>query len=86
MKALSKKAPVPLGKSLDRIMGDFWIVVNNLDATPGIFVLKPKEVSARAHLGEKEGRVSFWLQPRSYMLPEFENRWDRLVSEPSDRL
>ncbi len=67
-------------------MGDFWIVVNNLDATPGIFVLKPKEVSARAHLGEKEGRVSFWLQPRSYMLPEFENRWDRLVSEPSDRL
>jgi hypothetical protein len=24
VKALSKRAPVPLGTSLDKIMGDFW--------------------------------------------------------------
>jgi len=78
VKALSKKSPVPLGNSLDRVMGDYWIIVNNLDATPGIFVLKPEEVRSRAHRGVKEDRVSFWLQPKSYMLPEFDARWERL--------
>jgi hypothetical protein len=28
VKALSKKkAPVPLGKSIDGVMGDFWVIV-----------------------------------------------------------
>ncbi|GIU78573.1 MAG: hypothetical protein KatS3mg005_1811 [Bryobacteraceae bacterium] len=30
VKSLSKRNPVPLGTSLDRIMGDFWIIVNEL--------------------------------------------------------
>src|SRR5437899_495068 len=71
VKALSKKNPVPLGGSLDRVMGDFWIVVNNLDATHGIFILKPEEVKASAHRGEKDGKISYWLQPKSYVLPEY---------------
>jgi hypothetical protein len=85
VKALSKKSPVPLGKSLDRVMGDFWIIVNNLDSAPGIFVLKPEEVVSRAHRGVKEDRVSFWLQPKSYMLPEFESRWERLEEKKPNK-
>ena len=81
VKALSKKNPVPLGNSLERIMGDFWIIVNNLDAVPGIYILTPEEVRSGAHRGVKEERVSFWLQPKSYMLPEFEARWERLEEE-----
>jgi hypothetical protein len=80
VKALSKRAPVPLGKTLDKIMGDFWVIVNNLDETPGVFILLPDEVRSAAHRGEKEGRISYWLQPKSYMLPEYEGRWDRLGS------
>ncbi|HOY53752.1 MAG TPA: hypothetical protein PK879_12755 [Opitutaceae bacterium] len=78
VKSLSKKNPVPLGNSLDKIMGDFWVIVNNLDAEPGIYVLKPEEVRSRAHRGVKEDKVSFWLQPKSYMLPEFQSQWERL--------
>ncbi len=29
-------------------------------------------------LGEKEDRVSFWLQPRSYDKPDFREAWDRI--------
>jgi hypothetical protein len=78
VKSLSKKNPVPVGGSLDKVLGDFWIIVNNLDAQHGVFVMTPTEVKERAHRGEKNGKVSFWLQPKSYMLPEFEGRWDRI--------
>ena len=30
VKALSKRNPVPLGTSLDKVMGDFWIIVNKV--------------------------------------------------------
>jgi hypothetical protein len=36
------------------------------------------EVKASAHRGEREGRVSFWLQPKSYALPEYAEAWQRL--------
>lgn len=80
VKALSKKAPVPLGQSLDKIMGDYWIIINNLATRPQCFILTPSEVLARAHRGEKEGRVSYWLQPKEYALAEFEGKWERIES------
>ncbi|HOL96613.1 MAG TPA: hypothetical protein PLH79_19900, partial [bacterium] len=30
VKSLSKRAPVPLGKSLDNLMADFWIIINQV--------------------------------------------------------
>jgi hypothetical protein len=78
VKSLSKKAPVPLGASVEALIGDFWIIVNNLAATPSAFILTPHEVSTLAHRGEKDGRISYWLQPKQYMIKEFENAWDRI--------
>lgn len=80
VKALSKKAPVPLGQSLDKVMGDFWIIINNLATEPQSFILTPDEVKARAHRGEKDGRVSYWLQPRDYAVEEFRDGWSRIES------
>ncbi len=71
VKSLSKKAPVPLGTSLEKVMGDFWVVVNNLSSEPNAFILLPDEVKSLAHRGEREGRVSYWLQPKSYDTPKF---------------
>ena len=31
VKSLRKRPAVPLGKDLDKIMGDFWVIVNSLD-------------------------------------------------------
>jgi hypothetical protein len=45
VKALSKRSPVPLGKSLDRFIGDWWIIVTNAGSNnPVCFIMKPKEV------------------------------------------
>ncbi len=78
VKALSKRAPVPLGTSLDKIMGDFWIIVNNIVADPAVFILRPAEVRERARRCEKDGRVSFWLEPTSYDTDVFRNAWNRI--------
>lgn len=78
VKALSKRDPVPLGNSLDKIMGDYWLIVNNVTKEPNAFVMKPDEVKALAHRGEKDGTVSYWLQPVSYDTPEFKEAWYRI--------
>jgi len=78
VKSLSKKAPVPLGTSLEKVMGDFWVVVNNLSSEPNAFILLPDEVKSLAHRGEREGRVSYWLQPKSYDTPKFKEAWERI--------
>jgi len=79
VKALSRRNPVPLGPSLDKCMGDFWVIVTKIASdTPSAFVLTPAEVKASAHRGEKEGRISFWLQPGGYDQPQFKEAWERI--------
>ena len=77
VKALSKRNPVPLGVSLDNLMGDFWIIVN-IATEPEVFTLRPNEVRELAHRGEKDGRVSYWLQPTSYDTDESRGAWNRI--------
>ena len=74
VKALSKqKPPVPLGKStMTSLVGDWWIIVTNGGhGHPECFIIKPEEVSALAHRGVKDSRVSYWLQPRKYHTVNF---------------
>lgn len=79
VKALSKRSPVPLGSSLDKIMGDFWVIVNKVATpTPSAFILLPSEVRERAHRSEKDGRVSYWLQPGDYEQDPFREAWERI--------
>jgi hypothetical protein len=79
VKALSKRNPVPLGTTLEKVMGDFWVIVNKVAMpSPSAFVLLPDEVRELAHRGEKEGRVSFWLQPTSYDQDGFREAWHRI--------
>jgi len=78
VKSLSKRAPVPLRLGIDDLLGDFWVIVSGVATEPKAYVLLPSEVQERAHRGEKDGRVSFWLQPREYALPQFEDAWHRI--------
>ena len=79
VKSLSKRNPVPLGPSLDKIIGDFWVIVNKVATpTPSAFILLPSEVRERAQRGEKEGRVSYWLQPGDYEQESFREAWERI--------
>jgi len=78
VKTLSKKDPVPIGSKLDNVMGDFWVIVNNVVKEPNAFVRLPSEVKDMAHRGEKDGRISYWLQRISYDRDEFREAWDRI--------
>lgn len=78
VKSLSKRNPVPLGTSLDRIMGDYWVIINNLQGDPTAYVLLPDEIKKLAHRGEKDGNVSFWLQPTAYDKDDFREAWKRI--------
>ena len=78
VKTLSKRAPVPLGKGLDRMLADYWVIVNNVETTPAVFVLTPDEIKERAHRGERDGNISYWLQPKDYELEQFRDCWDRI--------
>jgi hypothetical protein len=60
-----------IGSSLDKIMGDFWIIVVLEKPTPDAFIMLPSEVKRDVHRGEKDGRVSYWLQPASYDTDEY---------------
>jgi hypothetical protein len=82
VKALSKRNPVPLGTDLEKIVRNFWIIVNNLSQKPTAFIMKPAEVKERAYRGEKDGRVLFWLQPTAYDQPFFREAWERLPKLP----
>ncbi|MCF7792006.1 MAG: hypothetical protein K9L78_05635 [Victivallales bacterium] len=78
VKTLSKRNPVPLGSSLEKVMGDYWIIVNDVVNTPNVFILLPDEIKEKAHRGEKKGKVSYWLQPKSYETEQFKDAWNRI--------
>lgn len=79
VKTLIKRSPVPLGTSLDKIMGDFWVIINNVTKTPSAFILTPEEVKLGVHTGKKDGRTSYWLQPNEYDKDEFRETWTRIT-------
>jgi hypothetical protein len=79
VKALSKRSPVPLGKSLDGLMGDFWLILTKVwTPAPTAFILLPSEVRERAHRGVRNGKTSFWLQPKDYNQEPFRESWGRI--------
>lgn len=78
IKSLSKRNPVPLGTSLDKIMGDWWIIVMKVVTDPICYILTPDEVCDLGHRVEKDGRVSFWLEPKAYDQDQFREAWERI--------
>ena len=78
VKALSKRNPVPVGASLDNIMGDYWIIVINVVKEPCAFIMHTSEVLGGIHRGEKNGKVSHWLEIAAYDKDDYRNKWDRI--------
>ncbi len=59
-------------------MDHFWIIVNNVADEPDAFIMLPEEIKALAHRGEKNEKVSYWLQPAAYDIPDFKEAWRRI--------
>lgn len=80
VKTLSKENPVPLGNNLEKILknsGKYWVVVVlNKERKPNeAFVMLREEIKAQERKN-KDGKVSFWLQPTEYKI--FKNCWDKI--------
>ena len=79
VKALTNPNPVPLGKSIDTFIGDWWIIVTKAGSpSPECFIMLPSEVQSLAHRGEKDGRISYWLQPNKYRDEKYREAWARI--------
>lgn len=75
VKTLSKKNPVLLGTKLDNLIGDYVIIcVRAYPNEPECFVMTSHEVDKLAHRGEKDGKVSYWLQPSSYYSDSYKEK------------
>jgi hypothetical protein len=72
VKALSRKNSVPFGKS-ENLMAEFLIICV-LNEHPEIYILTNEEVPLALHRSEKEGRISYWLEPRSY--EDHKDHWE----------
>ena len=76
-KALSKRVPVPLGLSLERLRSVWWIITINANTdNPVCFILQLDEVRALAFRSRDAG--AYWLQPNAYDRAEFREAWHRL--------
>lgn len=80
IKSLSKRSAVPVGTSLSKVMGDFWVVVTRIATEPVAYVMTRDEVLERTHKAEKDGKISYWMEPGRYELDEFRNSWRKITS------
>jgi len=81
VKALSKQLPVGLGGSLGNLIADFVVVCTHVvkpEAEPVCFILKPKEMRDLVSVNEKDGKKSYWLQPKQYAVNKFCDKWNRI--------
>jgi hypothetical protein len=74
VKSLSKKSPVPLGYRQDSLIAEYLIVCTKVfDEKPEVYVMKIDAIRDSIHEGIKDGRKSYWLQPKNY--EEFKDKW-----------
>ena len=55
VKALSKRTDVPLGNTLEKVMGDYWIIVNNVAKEPNVFHIVTGRGKVTGCTGQKMG-------------------------------
>lgn len=76
-KALSKRYAVPLGKDLDALRSDWWVItMNAMTDSPVCFVLRLQEVRELASQDKNGG--AYWLEPKAYDQDKFREAWDRI--------
>jgi hypothetical protein len=76
-KALSKRSAVPLGRRIDELCSEWWVITihANSDA-PVCFVLAREEVRRLASRDANAG--AYWLEPAAYARPAFREAWERV--------
>lgn len=77
VKAMTRSTNIQLGKSLDAVGCDWWIVIANVYAEPTAYILTPAEVCATARLYDGQ----YWAQSKQFDTPLTRNAWQRIGHE-----
>lgn len=76
-KALSKRSPVPLGRNIEGLRSDWWVITIHANSdNPVCFILRSAEVRSQATQDLNGG--AFWLNPPGYDRDEFREAWGRI--------
>ena len=75
-KSLSRRSPVPLGSSSDSLFADYLIICRNISKNPELFITSTNKIKVDIHKGEKDGRISYWLQPKHYEM--YKDNWNEI--------
>ncbi|MCD4697589.1 MAG: hypothetical protein K8S16_15290 [Bacteroidales bacterium] len=79
VKTLSKRNTVPLGKSLNNLISEYFLIcVRNYPQEPICYVMKTSEVKDFAHKTENNGKISYWLQRAAYEDDKYKEKWERI--------
>src|SRR5438105_321454 len=67
VKALTKRNPVPFGKSMDQLPADYYVIVVHPDGEPIYHVLTRRELQdAKVSQFTGKNGVGLWLEPKNY--------------------
>ena len=81
VRAFSRREAVSLHATPDNFVADYLVVCNKvIEDNPKCFILTQEEVRELANRNEKDGKVSYWLEPRDYDAERFREKWDRMGS------
>jgi len=77
IKALTKKAPVPFGSKIENMIAEFVIICRSVrEEKPEIFVATKNEIKENIHRQVKNGKVSYWLEPKD--CEQFRDKWNKI--------
>ncbi|AVW90637.1 hypothetical protein DA792_05650 [Celeribacter baekdonensis] len=78
-KALSKRYAVPLGKKIEELRSEWWVITIHANSdSPTCFVLRNEEVRQLAQQDKKGG--AYWLEPTAYDRDDYREAWDRITN------
>ncbi len=76
-KALSKRHAVPLGRNIDELRSEWWVITIYANSdSPVCFVLRNADVRRLASQDKNGG--AYWLEPPAYDQDEFREGWERI--------
>ncbi len=76
-KALGKRHAVPLGRDIEGLRSDWWVITINANSVnPTCFVMSSDQV--RKYAKKDLNGDSYWLNPPAYDRDEFREAWDQL--------
>lgn len=75
VKTMSKLSNISVGKSLDHVRSDWWIIVTNAYDVPSAYIMTPAELKQTVKLYDG----TYWAQGAQLHSDVTHNAWDRIL-------